>query len=175
VSVLSVDFLPYEVNPKLVKALENMAKLSTMPADLPDCAELYRLNFDFDAITRTISDIEPIETISVDPIIPDGYFVKTQEYQEKSLEMLQAINQNTANLYTLIDLINHNNESQDEILELLNEILSIAKAKSKDEADTLFKKVMKKINDATTDVESMVKIVGWATTIYSMVKTMLPT
>ena len=116
----------------------------------------------------------PISDIKVDPVIPDGYFEKTQEYQQKSLEMLQSINENTANLYTMVELINQNNEKQDELLALMTEILSLAKAKSKADAETLFMKIMGKIHDTTDNVDTMIKIVGWATTVYHMVTSMLP-
>ena len=43
---------------------------------------------------------------------------KTEEYQKQSLEMFQSINANTANLYTIVDLISKSNEKQDEIIEL---------------------------------------------------------
>jgi predicted house-cleaning NTP pyrophosphatase (Maf/HAM1 superfamily) len=115
-----------------------------------------------------------VSDVKVDPIIPDGYFEKTQEYQQKSLEMLQSINENTANLYTMVELINQNNEKQDELLALMTEILSLAKAKSKADAETLFKKIMGKINDTTDNVDTMIKIVGWATAVYNMVQSMLP-
>lgn len=126
------------------------------------------LSVDRDAIYRSVADIK------IDPIIPDGYFEKNQEYQQKSLEVLQSINENTANLYTMVELINKNNENQDELIELMAEILSLAKAKSKADADTLFKKIMGKINNTTDNVDTMIKVVGWATAVYNMVQSMLP-
>ena len=89
-------------------------------------------------------------------------------------EVLQAINENTANLYTMVELISQSNDKQDELISLMTEVLSLAKAKSKEEADTLFKKIMSKINDTADSVESMIKIVGWATTVYNMVLPLLP-
>lgn len=123
---------------------------------------------DTDSIYRSVS------LCKADPIIPEGYFEKTQAYQQKSLEVLQSINENTANLYSIIELINQNTDTQDELIALLSEVLSLAKAKSKKEADNLFKKIMGKINDTTKNVDSMIKIVGWATTIYNMVLPLLP-
>lgn len=123
---------------------------------------------DYDFINQQMQDIE------IDPIIPEGYFEKSQEYQQQSLEMLKSINQNTANLYTLVDLISKSNEQQDEVIEIVSEILAIAKAKEKKEAESLLKKVMTKINDSVETADSMIKLVGWATTIYNMVITMLP-
>ena len=125
---------------------------------------------DYDFINRQIQ--ENIQEI--DPIIPEGYFEKSQEYQQQSLEILKSINQNTANLYTLVDLISKSNEQQDEVIGIVSEILTIAKAKEKKEAEYLFKKVTSKINDSVETADSVIKLFGWATTIYNMVITMLP-
>ena len=107
-------------------------------------------------------------------IIPEGFFEKTQDYQEKSLEILRSINENTANLYTMVELINKSNDNQEELLDILTQILAIAAAKSKEEADSLFKKIMQKLTNTTSNVETMVKIMGWATSILEMVKSLLP-
>lgn len=115
-----------------------------------------------------------VANVKIDPIIPKGYFEKTQEYQQKSLEVLQSINENTANLYTMVELISQSNEKQDELISLLSEILALAKAKSKGEAESLFKKIMGKINDTADNADTMIKIVGWATAVYNMVQSMIP-
>lgn len=160
----------YEAMEKLgkmaLKLQESDAMFQRIAQQMPPDYSILRV--DTDAIYRSVSDVK------VDPIIPDGYFEKTQEYQQKSLEMLQSINENTANLYTMVELINQNNEKQDELLALMTEILSLAKAKSKADAQTLFKKIMGKINDTTDNVDTMIKIVGWATAVYNMVQSMLP-
>lgn len=106
-------------------------------------------------------------------IIPEDYFEKTQEYQQKSLEVLQSINENTANLYTMVELISQTNEKQDELIALIAEILTLAKAKSKAEADSLFKSIMTKINETVDSADSLIKIDGWAMTVYHMVQPML--
>lgn len=128
--------------------------------------------FDDEAINRQMQ--EHLQEIEIDPIIPDGYFEKTQEYQQQSLEMLKSINQNTANLYTLVDLISKSNDKQDEILEIISEILAIAKAKDKKEAESFLKKAMTKISGSVETADSIIKLVGWATAIYNIVVTMLP-
>lgn len=127
---------------------------------------------DYEAINHQMQ--AQLKDIEIGPIIPDGYFEKTQEYQQKSLEVLQSINENTANLYTMIELISKSNDKQDELISLMTEVLSLAKVKSKEEADTLFKKIMSKINDTADSVDSIIKIVSWATTVYNMVLPLLP-
>lgn len=139
-------------------------------------------SFDAPKLIPTYSTFDPEAIIQqmqeniqgIDPIIPEGYFEKTQEYQQQSLEMLKSINQNTANLYTLVDLISKSNDKQDEILEIISEILAIAKAKDKKEAESFLKKAMTQINSSVETADSIVKLVGWATAIYNMVVTMLP-
>lgn len=139
--------------------------------DVPKLTPVFP-TIDYEAISHQMQ--AQLKDIEIDPIIPDGYFEKTQEYQKKSLEVLQSINENTANLYTMIELISKSNDKQDELISLMTDVLSLAKAKSKEEADTLFKKIMNKINDTADSVDSIIKIVGWATTVYNMVLPMLP-
>ncbi len=125
------------------------------------------LSVDTDAIRRSVAEYVP------DPIIPEGYFEKTQEYQQKSLEVLESINENTANLYSLVELISRSNDKQDELIGLLAEVLSLAKAKDKAEADSMFKRILEKITTTTDSVESMKKIIGWATAVYDIVLPLL--
>ena len=128
--------------------------------------------YDSEIVNRETQEI--IQNIEMDSAIPEGYFEKTQDYQQKSLEILQDINQNTANLYTIVELISQSNDKQDELISLTTEVLSLAKAKSKDEADTRIKKIMSNINNTADSVDSMIKMVGWASTIYKMVLSLLP-
>ena len=51
---------------------------------------------------------------------------------------------------------------------------SLSEEKKQAYADSLFKKIMGKINDTADSVETMIKIVGWATTVYNMVLPLLP-
>lgn len=174
---ITIDMADAPAKPTAFEALEKLGKfvikMQEQDAKMQRIAQSLTVpdnsfKVDTDAIYRSIAEYK------ADPIIPEGYFEKTQEYQQKSLEVLQSINENTANLYTMVELINQNNEKQDELIALMTEILSLAKAKSKAEADSLFKKIMGKINDTTDNVDSMIKIVGWATTVYNMVLHMLP-
>ena len=101
------------------------------------------------------------------------HFKKTEQYQAESLEILKSIQENTANLYTLVELISNSNDNQDEIIGILSEIFELAKAKSEEEADKQFKKVMTEITDTVEAAESTAKLVGWLTSIYRIVKMVL--
>ena len=91
-------------------------------------------------------------------------------YREETIRSLRAIEQNTANLYTLVDLINKSNEQQDELIAIIADILTIAKAKDKKEAESIYKKVMAKITQTVKDGETLAKVVGYATTVYELAK-----
>lgn len=131
-----------------------------------------------------IDFVNPLDNLQMDVKIPKmpenalvsvaDHFEKSEKYQEKSLEILQQISENTANLYALVELISNSNDKQDEIIGVLIEILSIAKAREKKEAESLLKKAISKINDCADTGESVIKLVGWATTIYSMIEKILP-
>jgi len=173
---IKIEIVDAPAKPTVYEALEKLGRLAVKmqesDAKMQKIAQRFvvpdsSFTVDTDAISRSIAEYK------ADPIIPKGYFEKTQEYQQKSLEVLQSINENTANLYTMVELINQNNEKQDELIALMTEVLSLAKAKNKAEADSLFKKIMEKINNTADSVDSMIKITGWATTVYNMVLPLL--
>ena len=89
-------------------------------------------------------------------------------YREESIRSLHAIEQNTANLYTLVDLISKSNEHQDELISIIAEVLTIAKAKSKGEAKSVYTKVMGRITQTIKDAETLAKLAVYATTIWQL-------
>lgn len=154
---------------KLAVAYEKLQQHERMRQEIERkwISDYHPPRFNLEEFQKSIAEIKN------DSQIPDGYFEKTLDYQQKSLEILQSINDNTANLYTLVELINQNNEKQDEIIALLAETLGLAKAKSKEEADTLLKRIMHKIHSTVNDVDMMLKVMGWVTSVYKMVLPML--
>lgn len=91
-----------------------------------------------------------------------------EAYRQETIRSLRAIEQNTANLYTLVDLISKSNEQQDEIISIIAEVLTIAKAKSKGEAKSVYTKVMGRITQTIKDAETLAKIAGYATTVWQL-------
>ena len=89
-----------------------------------------------------------------------------EAYRQETVRSLSAIEQNTANLYTLVDLISKSNEQQEELIEIITEVLSIAKAKTKEEAESKFRKVMNRITKTVEDVDALGKIATFATTVW---------
>ena len=93
-----------------------------------------------------------------------------EAYRQENIRSLHAIEQNTANLYTLVDLINKSNEQQDELIAIIADILTIAKAKDKKEVESIYKKVRAKMTQTVKDGETLAKVVGYATTVYELAK-----
>ena len=89
-------------------------------------------------------------------------------YREETIRSLRAIEQNTANLYTLVDLISKSNEQQDELIEIIAEVLTIAKAKNQAEAKSVYTKVMVRITQTIKDAETLAKIAGYATAVWNL-------
>ena len=98
---------------------------------------------------------------------------RSQEYQQQSLEELRAINENTAQLKVIVELIHQSNEKQDELIALTGDILAIAKAKNKTEADSLLKKALEKISGTVDAGESILTMTKWALAIYKLVQPLL--
>lgn len=94
---------------------------------------------------------------------------KEEEYKEAVLQTLQGIESNTASIVSIIDLLQYNNDKQDEIINLLTDILNVGTAVTQKEAETRYKKALKKINDLGGSVRSIQTLVGVLTTVYNAV------
>jgi len=130
-------------------------------------------HFEMPTLLEMQTDFEVPALSMIEPIPIREHIERTEQYQRDSIKILESIQQNTANLYTLVDLINKNNEQQDELIGLISEIMTISKAKNKEEADSLFRNVLANANKIITDGETLFKIVSYATSVYGAVNTML--
>ena len=92
-----------------------------------------------------------------------------EAYQNEMLRTLHAIESNTATLHTIVELIIRNNEQQDELIAMFTEILTIAKARDKAEAETLYKKTVGKMANVIKDGEALAKLMPVVTAIYNAV------
>ena len=93
-----------------------------------------------------------------------------QEYRENSLKYLKAIEENTANLATLDELISNGNDKQDEIIEILKELFELAKHTDKSKAESAFRNVMNRIHSFEGDVSTIVKLMGFASTLWGILQ-----
>lgn len=91
-----------------------------------------------------------------------------EEYKQSVLKTLQSIEQNTGNLYQIVQLLNTQADKQDTIIELLTEVLAISTSATKEEAEGKYRTVMKKITTVTDDVETIQKLTGFAQMVFQM-------
>lgn len=97
---------------------------------------------------------------------------KEEKYKNDVLNALNRIIDNTANLTAVVQLLHENNEKQDEIFEIITDIMSIAKEKTKQDAETVYRRVLNRINSFTGDIETITKLLGYATTAYTVISQM---
>ncbi len=90
----------------------------------------------------------------------------------ESLEVLERIEMNTEYLKNIVDLLSVSNDHQKELNIMVQDILGIAKAPDKEEAQNRYRSVMKKIGDFSTITSSaltIVKLSSLASTVLQMV------
>ena len=87
------------------------------------------------------------------------------EFKYEVVELLRDIKDNTADLGTLVSLIQTNTEQQSEVIELLAEILLIAKATTKEDTDSLYRNTMNKIQTVIKDVNTIATLTTVANTV----------
>lgn len=93
---------------------------------------------------------------------------KNEQYDQDILNTLRQIEGNTANLTTIIKLIEDNNEIQDETYEIITELLALTMEKDKKVVDIKYRSIMNKITEFTEDVEIITKLSGFAIAIYNI-------
>ncbi|MEK5070782.1 hypothetical protein [Sporosarcina sp. FSL K6-1508] len=94
-------------------------------------------------------------------------------YGEETLETLKRIERNTGDIAQLITLLQTSNVNQEAMLAVLFEIQSIGTAKTPEEADGMYRKVMEKITQTFDDAEAIDKLAGLSRMFWSGVKVYL--
>lgn len=93
---------------------------------------------------------------------------KKEQYDQDILNALRQIEGNTANLTTIIKLIEDNNEIQGETYEIITELLALAMEKDKKVVEIKYRSIMNKITEFTEDIETITKLSGFAIAIYNI-------
>lgn len=93
--------------------------------------------------------------------------------QIDSQAILKNIEENTSYLKDVVTMLNNTNEKQDEILSLLQDILSLSSEKDKKKADSKVRNIMDKINSTVNDAETMMKLSKLLMAIYGIISPFL--
>lgn len=89
--------------------------------------------------------------------------------EEKQIELLEDIKNNTGSLVNMVDMIRFNSDQQTEIMLVIADILAIGTATTPEEAESLYKKTMDKINRTIESGENIAKLTAWATTAWNII------
>jgi Zn-dependent M32 family carboxypeptidase len=133
--------------------------LGNMKKDLP------KLDFSIENIPNQVMS-QLSQSMS---IVAHSHEMKMQ-YDQEVLKTLKNIERNTAGLNDVIPLLVRSVENQETIAELLKESIDIAASKTKEEAESKWRKVMDKANQLTADFETIKAIQGFATTVMELVQ-----
>ena len=125
--------------------LDNIPIFNPIPDPMKDVGELPKLDF------------KPLKHPDAD-LIDDA-----NKATLDSLEVLKKIEMNTEYLKNIVDLLSVNNEHQKELNGLVQDVLSIAKSPDKDEAQSRYRSVMKKIGDFSVVTTSALNIAQLST------------
>lgn len=88
------------------------------------------------------------------------------DFRESVVNALQGIEKNTALLTEMTILLQNSNDKQDEMFQLMIEILEIMKSSNKEEAESKFTTVMKKITAFSENASTIQSLIGMAQTVY---------
>ncbi len=157
-------FSPISPDSDLGKALEKLKNINPQHFSMPQ--------YGFSNISKQIEKSNREMEAIWDGIAEERERKEAAEeaYRQETIRSLNAIEQNTANLYTLVDMISKSNEQQDELIAMVADILTIAKAKDAKEAESAYRKIMNKISQTVKDGETLAKLARFATSVYGMIK-----
>ena len=88
------------------------------------------------------------------------------EREKRMIELLESIDKNTSVLLDMLKLLEENTDDQKAILEIINEFNTLATINDKSESQSLYRKIMNKINVVITDVTTINTLCGYGLTIY---------
>lgn len=91
------------------------------------------------------------------------------EKTEEGNELLKEIKENTDSIKVIAEFVRESNLKQEELQKIVLSMLDIMKAKDEKEAEKLFKKTLRTINETVESVESITKLVTFAGVVYKLV------
>lgn len=124
-----------------------------------------QMNDEWDKARSMVPHLEPIK-------FPDAKLSdKASKATLESLEVLRRIEMNTEYLKDIVGLLSTSNEHQEQLNGLVYDVLAIAKSPDKEEAQSRYRSVMKKIGDfstVTTSALNIAKLSSLASTVLQL-------
>lgn len=153
-----------EFNPEFNKTMKNIAK-TFEGIDIPMHNPLYDLPNPTDFIKQNdfLKDIEFVPNPTYDLI----------EKQEEANKLLNRIVDNTSVLKELVEINRETQLNTEELTYVMRAIYAVAKADNKEEADNLFAKGLKVINESGEAAGNIASLTSLLMGIYTTVNTII--
>src|SRR5699024_2239047 len=157
----------YKVNDNIPNATVGFLKKNGIP------------NTDFSRILKDTLNIPKYDFDSINKDMEksmEGYRNPTWdlvEMQEEANMLLEQISENTSVLKEIVEINKQTQLSNDELNKIMHEILTIAQAKDKEEANSFLKKAIDKINSSGETAGNIATLFSIAMNLYNTTKTMM--
>ncbi|MED3602442.1 hypothetical protein P4472_10955 [Bacillus subtilis] len=95
--------------------------------------------------------------------------LEEKKYRDQTIDLLTGIEKNTAVFHEISLLMRKNTDKQEETFEIIIEMLEMLKTSNMEENESKYRKVMKKINQFTGDIQSFQTLQSLCNTIFNVV------
>ncbi|MDD3340988.1 MAG: hypothetical protein PHN72_02145 [Bacilli bacterium] len=92
--------------------------------------------------------------------------------ENRMIELLESIDKNTSILNDMLGLLEENTNDQKIILEIVNDLNSLATLPNKEVCQSTYRRIMQKINTAISDVNTINTLCVYGMTIYNTLHAM---
>ncbi len=131
-------------------------------------------SFDYESISKRSNAISEEVNKSLEQAREerDKRYNDSAEREKRMIELLESIDKNTSVLLDMVKLLEENTEDQKAILEIINDFNTLATINDKSESQSLYRKIMNKINVTISDVTTINTLCGYGLTIYNALHAM---
>lgn len=131
-------------------------------------------SFDYESISKRSNAISEEVNKSLEQAREerDKRYNDSAEREKRMIELLESIDKNTSVLLDMVKLLEENTEDQKAILEIINDFNTLATINDKSESQSLYRKIMNKINVTISDVATINTLCGYGLTIYNALHAM---
>lgn len=131
-------------------------------------------SFDYESISKRSNAISEEVNKSLEQAREerDKRYNDSAEREKRMMELLESIDKNTSVLLDMVKLLEENTEDQKAILEIINDFNTLATINDKSESQSLYRKIMNKINVTISDVTTINTLCGYGLTIYNALHAM---
>ncbi len=131
-------------------------------------------SFDYESISKRSNAISEEVNKSLEQAREerDKRYNDNAEREKRMIELLESIDKNTSVLLDMVKLLEENTEDQKAILEIINDFNTLATINDKSESQSLYRKIMNKINVTISDVTTINTLCGYGLTIYNALHAM---